>query len=570
MCDHHGDMPLGERPADWNTPDAPLPSATPTRRTLVAGAGAAALGTGLVLGSPFSAQASGQGRARRKGQWLIGDHHVHSVFSHDAKYLVETETAKAHEFGVDWMVFTEHSNFVHYEKGAHMAKAALEQMRAKYRNMLIFQGLEWYIPAAEHCTVMVTPGRNDADLLRQFEKQWDGKLNEWEKPSNETERLDWEAKARAALRWLDGERRRRVVDDVLVLANHPLRLGIDSPSEMRGWRDAAPDLVIGMEGAPGAQASAFGTNRDPDYQRGEYENAPRPDSWPGFPVEAYRTRGGFDWASSVVGGMWDSMLAEGLPFWITSNSDHHNEARDTTTVGPYPPGESFDTMGRRPDPVETGEPQGGSDYWPGKFSRNHTFVTRRSYTGVMQALREGRSWVDHGHLVKGVDVEVTGRAGKRGRGGSSRHGHGAEVSATLGGRIRVARGSQVELTVRVTPTDYANAWGFVPKLAHVDVIKGAVTGPVTDRDTWKAPDTRVVESTDVSGSTKPVTLTYRFRADAPFYLRLRGSDGNRHGVGPLGASVDPAGPIPHGGETDAGNPWIDLWFYTNPIFVDVD
>lgn len=55
---------------------------------------------------------------------------------------------------------------------------------------------------------------------------------------------EWEAKAVAALKWLDGERRRRVVDDVLVVANHPLRLGIDSPHEMRAWRDAAPDRVV--------------------------------------------------------------------------------------------------------------------------------------------------------------------------------------------------------------------------------------------------------------------------------------------------------------------------------------
>lgn len=37
----------------------------------------------------------------------------------------------------------------------------------------------------------------------------------------------------------------------------------------------------------------------------------------------------------------------------------------------------------------------------------------------------------------------------------------------------------------------------------------------------------------------------------------------------MGASVDPRGPIPHDGTPDAGNPWTDLWFYTNPIFIDV-
>lgn len=563
MCrdgSHDHDHPI---PADWDepvTPLAPQRPAGPSRRGLIAGAGAAALGAGLLPGAFGSASAASAGRGPGKGyRWLVGDHHVHTVFSHDAKYLVDTQVAKAREFGVDWMVFTEHANFAHYDKGAYLEKAILERVRAANPGLLVFQGLEWYIPAAEHCTVMVAPGANDVELIRQFEKQWDGKLNKWEKPAPGTPQVaEWEAKAVQALQWLAGERRRGVVDDVLVLANHPLRLGIDSPHELRAWRDAAPEIMIGMEGAPGAQAGAFGTNRDPSYQRGEYENAPSPYSWPGYPLEAYRTRGGFDWATSVVGGLWDSMLAEGRPYWITSNSDHHNESRDRTRVGDYPAGESFDTMGRRPDPVPTADPQGGADYWPGKFSRNHTGVERATYRDVMRALREGRSWVDHGHLVNQVEVTVTAQGP-----------HGRREVATLGGRVTALRGSLVVITIHIRPTTYANAWGITPRLAHVDIIQGKVTGPVADRDTWKAPDTRVTRTFDTTGRRGEVHLTHAFVATTSGYLRLRGSDGNRHGAGPLGAAVDPHGPIPHDGATDAGNPWVDTWFYTNPVFVDV-
>lgn len=566
MCDAR-DSPTNARPVAWNTPREPLMPSGITRRDAIAGLGALGLGAGLMAGAQPAAATTDR---RSRGRWLVGDHHVHTTFSHDAKYLVPTQVAKAREFGVDWMVFTEHSNVGHYEKGAHQEKAELARMRRRYRDLLIFQGLEWYIPAAEHCTIMVAPGANDADLLRQFERRWDGKLNAWEKPGPGTPQVaEWEGKAVEALQWLDAQRRRRVVDDVLVLANHPLRLGIDSPHEMRAWRDAAPDMMIGMEGAPGAQAGAFGPNPQPTHQRGEYENAPSAQSWPGYPLEAYRTRGGFDWATAVVGGLWDSMLAEGLPFWITSNSDHHNESRDSTTVGPYPPGETFDTLGHRPPPVPTDGPQGGGDYWPGKFSRNHTLVDRRSYTGVMEALRAGRSWVDHGHLVNGVEVEVRGTP-SRGAGRHRRGGRGGIVTATLGGRIRVRRGSSVEVDVRITPTTYRNAWDILPRLAHVDVIRGAVRGPIKDRDTWKAPDTRVVEQSDVTARRGTYTLRYRFTAQESFYLRFRGSDGNRGGIGPLGAAVDPRGPIPHGGESGAGNPWTDTWFYTNPVFIDVD
>ncbi|WP_050346858.1 PHP domain-containing protein [Arsenicicoccus sp. oral taxon 190] len=566
----HPMEPVG--PVEPVEPVGPVPAASTgrpgaSRRQLLAGAGAA-LGLGLVPGTFAATPADARPRPRpQRWQWLVGDHHVHTVFSHDAKYLVGTQVAKAREFGVDWMVFTEHANVAHHTKGAAMEKALLEQLRRDHPELLIYQGLEWYIPAAEHCSVIVAPGPRDVDLIREFEQRWDGKLNRWEKPAPGTPQVaEWEAKAVQALQWLAEQRRARVVDDLLVLANHPLRLGIDSPHELRAWRDAAPDLMIGMEGAPGAQAGAWGPNPQPSHQRGEYENAPSPYSWPGFPLEAYRTRGGFDWATAVVGGLWDSLLAEGRPYWITSNSDHHNESRDRTTTGPYPAGESFDTMGRRPDPVPTADPQGGGDYWPGEFSRNHTGVEQRTYRGVLQALREGRSWVDHGHLVHHVEVEVTG-GGPAGRGRG--HGYGRQVSATLGGRVRVRRGSTVTVSVTIHPTTYRNAWGILPRLAHVDVIAGRVTGPAADRDTWQAPGTRVVRTFDTTGRGGPFTLRHELVAEEPGYVRLRGSDGNRHGVGPMGAAVDPHGPVPHDGTPGAGNPWTDTWFYTNPVFIDV-
>jgi hypothetical protein len=69
-----------------------------------------------------------------------------------------------------------------------------------------------------------------------------------------------------------------------------------------------------------------------------------------------------------------------------------------------------------------------------------------------------------------------------------------------------------------------------------------------------------------SAGSPQVTFTHDFgRVDGPFYARIRATDGNRVAAGYLGASVDPAGPAIDGvGDAD---PWTDLWFYTNPIFV---
>lgn len=112
----------------------------------------------------------------------------------------------------------------------------------------------------------------------------------------------------------------------------------------------------------------------------------------------------------------------------------------------------------------------------------------------------------------------------------------------------------------------ANWAGFTPRLARVDVIQGDVTGPVADQDTFTAPTAAVVRSYDVAASEGTVRFTYDLGpVDRPLYVRLRGTDGNRSAVGVMGAEVDPAGPAQDVyGDAD---PWRDLWFYSNPVWV---
>ncbi|WP_405534528.1 PHP domain-containing protein [Streptomyces sp. NBC_00075] len=519
------------------------------------------------LATPAAASSSGPrrlGGSDPRLAYLVGDHHIHTVYSHDAKYTFSQLAAAGEKFGLDWMVFTEHSNFGHAQYGAPLEHAEILKARKENPRQLIFQGLEWYIPGAEHCTVFSPPGKNEVDLLTKFESAYDGKLLGYtEGSAGATDTARNEAHAVKAIKWLAEQRRTGYVDDVLVLANHPMRLGIDSPHEMRNWRDAGreggkegdPGIMIGMEGAPGAQGAAIPGWRGATSIRGEYENKPSAQSWAGYPADGYLTYGGFDWATATVGGLWDSMLAEGSLFSITTNSDAHRIVFDTWKNGDWPAGQNFDNTGKLPDPVNTDAPQPGSDFWPGQFSRTHVGVTGYGYRAVMQGMRAGRVWLDHGHLLDGLDVRLT-RDCESGRG------------VTLGGRLRVRRGEKLTLNITVTSASRLNPQGILPELAHVDVIRGAVRGPVTDRDTWKAPDTKVVKSKDVTGRTGTYTLRVPITAgDESFYVRLRGSDGNRHGAGYLGASVDPHGPIPH--EPGNGDPWADTWFYSNPVFVDV-
>ncbi|MFI5473378.1 histidinol-phosphatase [Streptomyces cacaoi] len=544
--------------ADPSVSPAALDAQGVSRRGLLRRAGlfGAAFALGGAAGPAVATTGRGYGGEDPRLAYLVGDHHVHSVYSHDAKYTFSQQARAAARYGLDWMVFNEHSNFGHASYGAALEHKEILEARAANPRQLIFQGLEWYIPAAEHCTVFAAPGPHEVDLLTRFELAYDGKLLGYtEGAAGAADTARNEAHAVKAVRWLAEQRRTGYVDDVLVLANHPLRLGIDSPHEMRNWRDAAPEIMIGMEGAPGAQGAAIPGWRGATSIRGEYENKPSAQSWAGYPADAYLTYGGFDWATATVGGLWDSMLAEGRLFSVTTNSDNHRTVFDTWKNGDWPAGQNFDTTGRLPDPVNTDTPQPGSDFWPGQFSRTHVGVTRYGYRAVMTGLREGRVWLDHGHLLDGLEVRLR-REHSNGRG------------VTLGGRLRVRKGEKLTLEITVTSASRPNPQGILPQLAHVDVIRGAVRGAVSDRDTWRAPDTKVVRTTDVSGRKGTYTLRVPVSVgDESCYVRLRGSDGNRNGTGYLGAPVDPHGPIPH--EPGNGDPWADTWFYSNPIFVDV-
>ncbi|MFI6038916.1 PHP domain-containing protein [Streptomyces sp. NPDC051315] len=548
----HGHGSGGALPAAFDTsvPDEELSPEQRSRRSLLRRAGL--LGAGLtaagVLGRAATAPAyaATDGRRGNGFLWLAGDHHIHTQYSSDGKYRVVDQVRQGARHGMDWLVITDHGSATHAKIGVEKVNPDIQEARSAHEDTLVFQGLEWNIPGAEHGTVFVHPGRNEVSVLKQFETDYDGSVQgaSDSTPANE-------ALAVAGLAFLGEQVRRRKVKDALMLANHPARRGVDSPHEIRAWRDATdPDhrIAVGFEGAPGHQAAGLPAPLGPARARGIYDNNPSANSFAGYPLESYRTWGGFDWMTATVGGLWDSLLAEGKPWWITANSDSHQVYADTAVRGP---GGDFTADGRYADPVYGGRidtTQG--DYWPGQYSRTHVGADGFSYAAVMDGIRAGRIWVDHGQLVSGLDVRVSG-------GGRW---------ATLGGALHVKKGTAVTLTADIALADGPNWAGFTPKLARVDVIQGDVTGPVADQDTFTAPTAKVVTSYEVNKSTGTVRLTYRLgRVDRPSYVRLRGTDGNRSAVGAMGAAVDPAGPaIDVVGDAD---PWLDLWFYSNPVWI---
>lgn len=295
----------------------------------------------------------------------------------------------------------------------------------------------------------------------------------------------------------------------VLIANHPSRsatdvgvYGANTPSALRDWNDTAPEVAVGMAGAPGHQASTLNPDGtlDPERPRGGYGHSP--------------TLGGFDQMTARLGGFWDSMLGEGRHWWITANSDSHVNWRED-----------------------------GSDFWPGEYSKTYVWADR-DHDAILEAIRSGRVFVTLGDLIS--ELYVTARV------------EGEADDVQIGGQLEVPAGSAVEVTVRFLDPATPNHHGDEPSVSRVDLIAGDVTGPVSDRSTDTNPTTRVVarfEEDDWTIDGPYRELTFRLEdVSADSYLRVRGTDGSE-----LEPEPDPRGE----------DPWSDLWFYSNPIFLHV-
>jgi hypothetical protein len=568
---HHGhDRAHPADYADLAVPDEALESGGLSRRRLlqslgllgVAGAAAAAMPVHPAAAMPpLPANAESQRPVRTdddgRYRWLAGDHHIHTTYSRDALYLVDDQVKNGTKYGLDWMVITDHGNVAHEKLSIDQIAPKIAEARTNYPT-LVFQGLEWNVPGAEHATFIVPPRPETVRFLHDFERFWDGDIIAKNQnptgPGRITDSVEntpaAELQAVVGLNWIKGQLQAGRVPAALILANHPMRKGQVSPHEVRQWRETAPDVIVGWEGAPGHQATGIPAPGGPGGARGEYGNSQNPNSFPGYTPDFYRTWGGFDFATAQVGGLWDSLLAEGAGWWISANSDAHQIYRDSHAVADGAGSAAYYAAnGNRGVRVDTGSPINSyTDFWPGFYSRTVVGSADRDYLSVMDGLRDGRAYVVHGGLVDGAELRVRTTGGP---------------GVTYGGRTTVRRGGTVTIDITIDLASRPNYAEFLPKLARVDLIAGPITGPVAGdaRDTLAAPLTRLVQSFDVSSRSRG---TVRFRhvlrnVDGPLYLRLRGTDGNRN---------DSAG-NPLMDVVGQADPWQDLWFYSNPVFVDM-
>jgi len=264
----------------------------------------------------------------------------------------------------------------------------------------------------------------------------------------------------------------------LIIINHPSREGKYSLDELRRYDDAR-SIVAGFEGAPGHQAAEY---------RGKYSKS--------------KTYGGFDIMVVQVGGYWDRLLTEDRPWFITANSDFHKHASD-----------------------------GGSDFFPGEYTKTYVYSKDRVYKDVMDALREGRSFVVHGDLIDYMDFRLESSKG----------------DASVGETLKCDKGDNIKIKLVISDPTTENNNDENPELRQVQIISN-IDGESSIIKIFKSEDWKKTKD-------GYIVIKYEIKdVEDDFYLRVRGS--NTEEVEPSEDFV---------GE----DPWHDLWFYSNPIFVDV-
>ena len=463
------------------------------------------LGLAILLASCSSQETS--------EQWLAGDHHIHSRYSVDWDHEVDpptpifdtsmppiqTNAQMAKRYGLTWMVSTDHGGRLHAKLNLEQAYPDVLKSRQAVPDVIQFFGFELNTPGADHASVIVPQTHDEADRVYQLESQFDKSGADPDDQGADTVGRMIEAL----------EIMRDLPAPPVVIANHPSRgavggkvYGKTVPEDLRAWNNAAPEVAVGMAGAPGHQAEPINADgsMNPDQSRGSYSGQP--------------TYGGFDRLTAELGGFWDSMLGEGRRWWITANSDSHRNWVD-----------------------------GGDDFWPGEFSKTYVYA-ERDHDSVLAALRAGKVFVTTGDLVSELYVSVATEAGH---------------TAAIGGTLQIRAGEIATVTIRLRDPDGKNSHGDRPTVSRVDLIAGDSAGTQAGANPNRNPSARIIRRFSAGDWTREgefLTMTERLQdADRDLYLRVRGTNGNQ-----LEPDPDPSGE----------DPWNDLWFYSNPVFLLVE
>jgi hypothetical protein len=545
---------------------------------------------------------SGINAANAQGEYLPGDFHQHTLYT-DGGNTFAHMMSKNHEYGLQWWANSEHGgernrdgNGVYWDErddvtilgdeeysGGHREMWRWQSLRDYvypdiltardlYNDRVIINGLEWNVPSREHCSTAIHQyGTDVPTAISEFEYRFDRSDDDTSRdgevsvipgmsPLSKTNSTEDDLYAAAA--WMQALKDAGIGDAWMVPAH--IERGRNWYIEnFRAMKAAGPDVVLGFEGSPGHQTSS-----DRGFSRSRYGG----------------TRGGVGFYSAVVGNMWDALSAEGIKWFNYASSDDHWNWR-----------------------------QGGSDFYPGEYQKNYTYINENAadpIQAVFNGNRSGNVWFVMGDLID--ELQFTAKSKSN--------------TAMMGQTLKIKAGDQVQIKIKVHDPAGANNCPFdmdnpslaqigvyqplnMPVLDHIDLIAGTITGNVayTNTDdpaaTDYGTDAKVIETFyRRGGKDKNGYMTYvlNIKPEKSTFIRLRGTNLPPN----VPFETDAAGnPLPdteandniysytadpgleailvdalfEGEEItttskldDVAEAYADLWFYSNPIYIEVE
>ena len=458
--------------------------------------------------------------------------------------------------------------------------------------------------------------RNDTDLLRGAENQWEcsvpGSVNNAKLDAGAQKILNptvakgsgsfGHMKAVEAVKWMGAY----YPKTSYFIPAHLERAGAFNPDSnsggynvesLRDFNNAAPGVSFGFESMPGHQA---------ETNRGSYATT----------AVGGGTYGGVGVYAARIGGVWDALLGEGRNWFFFGSSDYHNrgafgpDQRESSAdlfPGEYTRDHVMARTGSNAlstQAIVDGLRSGNSFVANGQLIDRLAFVACASYPGVAARTNAAIEALAVAAAANNTDIGIAG-------------------CATMGEKLVVRPGADIIVSIVArdpigtnnAPYSFANPslkqLGIsqplnAPVLDHIDVIGGLVTGYVSPSNTAayagligsaaaSNPSAALAKTFNASSWTAQADgtrrMTYRISAvSATQYLRLRGTNLPVATPFETDASGNPlldfgsAGKIPCADascpahmNTVAGvkyasndvSAWSDLWFYSNPVFIEV-
>ena len=539
---------------------------------------------------------SGVTPAMAGGAYLPGDFHQHTLYTDGSNPFMQV-MAESNNYlqwwansehggrrnrdgeGVSWLNTAKYpenpiisdnpadGNMYRWQSLRDFVYPDIQMTRENYPDKTVISGLEWNVPGHEHCSTAVYGFDDTADLISEFEFRFDRSDSDTSQVGQPSLVDGFGPLAKERSTKLDAIKgvqfmqaiKEQGLGDAWVVPAHVERAKAYAIEDFRAWQDAGPDVAFGIEGAPGHQTSG-----DRGFSRGALGGG---------------TYGGTGFFVAQIGNLWDAMAAEGRRFFNFASSDYHAH----WSVG-------------------------GGDFWPGEYQKNYTYIDTAAadkVQAVFDGVRSGNSWNVQGDLID--ELQFTAKSKNQ--------------TAMMGQTLKVRAGDMVSIKIKAhdpvdanfCPLDMDNPSlaqvGISqplsePVLDHIDLIAGDITGevamsatPVADTD--YGTNAAVVATFERRGGADKngyLTYVFNFKAEKSMFIRLRGTNlppgvpfetdeagnpladslanDNLYAVmnpAELEEKLFPGVNVSTNSKLDeVAEAYADLWFYSNPIYIEVE